>query len=382
MKKKQKDILTLERNGEYIYQGLNDHLAKKYKADTPLDKAIVPYLIMFLCGTVDAAVFIGLFKLISYDSPFMLGIQVAGFLFAFDVVPIYIGIQLRRLKQGITKEKFILWLALAVCVIAFGMNTILNITTMEERTPDLSDTSTSYFGEVEGEAEQEAQEDEEISPIAISLTIFSIGLPALTSMGSFFISYLTYNPLQIRMRMEEEMLGEKKDEIRRLKAILSEYEADEEYAKHLKEDDEGKYQEMLRMHRALVLSYTEYVRERLKEHLANPAAISALSEETCIAILERLDRELAALYGENLPAAADQQSAAPQDQPVDPGDQDITPFDQPVDPYDQDITPFDQSADTKGQFITPFDQSTDFDDQNTDFDGMDDLNDFTEEVVA
>ena len=61
------------------------------------------------------------------------------------------------------------------------------------------------------------------------------------------------------------------------------------------QDDEGKFQEMKKMQRALVLSYCDYVRQRLKEHLANPTAINALSEETCVAILERLDRELAAL---------------------------------------------------------------------------------------
>jgi hypothetical protein len=80
-----------------------------------MDKSFVPYLIMIFCAVVDASVFISMFKLISYDSPFMLGIEVAGFLFAFDVVPLYIGIQLRRLKQEISKDWFILWLALSVC---------------------------------------------------------------------------------------------------------------------------------------------------------------------------------------------------------------------------------------------------------------------------
>lgn len=79
-------LLTKDRNGEFIYHGLNSHIGKKYKADTPLDKSFVPYLIMLFCAVVDASVFISLFKMISYDSPFMLGIEVAGFLFAFDVV--------------------------------------------------------------------------------------------------------------------------------------------------------------------------------------------------------------------------------------------------------------------------------------------------------
>ena len=65
--------------------------------------------------------------------------------------------------------------------------------------------------------------------------------------------------------------------------------------------DEGKYEAMKKMHRAVVINYCEYVRQRLKEHLANPTSINALSEETCVAILERLDRELAALDQMEIP---------------------------------------------------------------------------------
>lgn len=283
-------LLTKDRNGEFLYHELNTHIDKKYRPDTPFDHSFIPYLIMLFCGIVDASVFISLFKMISYDSPFMLGVQVAGFLFAFDVVPIYLGIQLRRLKQGISKDKFILWLALAVCVLACVMNVALRLTTIEQMSPDLSSASTSYFGTVSEEAT-----DKSVDPTAIALTIFGIGLPMLTSIGSFFISYLTYNPLKVRKRFSEEMLGEKIDEIRRLDAILSEYEADSEFADHLREDDQGKYEEMRKMQRAVVINYCEYVRQRLKEHLANPTSINALSEETCVAILDRLDRELAAL---------------------------------------------------------------------------------------
>ena len=289
-------LLTKDRNGEFVYHNLNSHIGKKYKADTPLDKSFVPYLIMLFCAVVDASVFVSLFKMISYDSPFMLGIEVAGFLFGFDVVPLYIGIQLRRLKQGISKDWFVLWMALVVCVLACVMNVALRLTTIDQMFPDLSSASTSYFGTV-----TEETADTSIDPTAIALTIFGIGLPMLTSIGSFFISYLTYNPLKVRKRASEEMLAEKNDEIRRLDAILSEYDADPEFAEHLRKDDEGKFEEIKKMHRAVVINYCEYVRQRLKEHLANPTAISALSEETCVTILERLDRELAALDQTEIP---------------------------------------------------------------------------------
>ena len=284
------NLISFDHNGEFIYQRLNSNTSKKYRADTPLDNAFIPYLIMVFCAIVDASVFLSLFKMISYDSPFMLGVQVAGCLFAFDVVPVYFGIQLRRIKQGLSKDKFIMWLALTVCVLACAMNVVLRLMTMEQMSPDLSSATTSYFGTM-----IQDNQTSDVDVTTIALTIFGIVLPILTSVGSMFISYLTYNPLKVRKRLEEEMLAEKKDEIRRLDAILTEYDADTEFAEHLVQDDEGKFKEMKKMQRAMVISYCDYVRQRLKEHLAMPTAINVLSEETCVDILARLDQELAAL---------------------------------------------------------------------------------------
>ncbi len=286
-------LISIDRNGEFVYHGLNSHISKKYRADTPMDKAFVPYLIMALCGTIDAACFINLFKLISYDSPFLLWIQVAGFLFAFDVIPLYLGIQFRRIKQGISKDRFIIWMALVVCAMACVLNIVLRLMTMDQMAPDLSSAAISFVGTT-SQGVQESDADG-VDATALGLALVGIVIPFVTSIGSFFISYLTYNPLMVRKRNQEELLAEKKDEIRRLDALLFEYDADTEFAEHLIQDDAGKYEEMKKMQRALVLSYTDYVRQRLKEHLANPTAINALSEETCVAVLERLDRELAVL---------------------------------------------------------------------------------------
>ena len=290
---KTNSLISIDCNGEFVYHGLNAHIRKKFQADTPLDKSFVPYLIMFLCCTIDAACFINLFKLISYDSPFLLAIQVAGFLFAFDVVPLYLGIQFRRIKQGLSKDKFILWMAFVVCAMACMLNIVLRLMTMNQMAPDLSSASISFVGATSQEFQN--SEAEGVDVTALSLAIVGIVIPFITSLGSFFISYLTYNPLMVRKRNQEELIAEKKDEIRRLDAILFEYDADTEFVNHLIQDDIERYKAMKKMHRALVLSYADYVRQRLKEHLASPAAINALSEETCMAILERLNRELAAL---------------------------------------------------------------------------------------
>ena len=186
-----------------------------------------------------------------------------------------------------------MWMALVVCAMACVLNIVLRLMTMDQMAPDLSVSTVSFIGSTpQGVQENEATG---VDATALGLAIVGIVIPFVTSLGSFFISYLTYNPLMVRKRNQEELIAEKKDEIRRLDAILFEYDADTEFAEHLIQDDTGKYEEMKKMQRALVLSYADYVRQRLKEHLANPTAINALSEETCVAILERLDRELAAL---------------------------------------------------------------------------------------
>ena len=58
-------------------------------------------------------------------------------------------------------------------------------------------------------------------------------------------------------------------------------------------------QEMKMLHRALVISHCDYVRERLKEHLGNPTSNNVLSESSCETILARLDKELGLLNAQN-----------------------------------------------------------------------------------
>lgn len=286
---KNSEIISRTKNGELIYNGLNAHIGKKYRPDTPMDKAIVPYLVMLINAVVDAAFFINLFKMISYDSPFLLCIQVTGFLFAFDVVPVFVGIQLKRIKQKICKDKFILYLAFGVCAIACLLNVFLRIATIDLIAPDAS-AATSYFGSVAADTTTT-----KISSVAIALTAVGIVVPLTGSVGSFFISYITYNPLRVKERILEELIGSKRDEIRRFNADISEYDAGISFAEDLCRDDDGKFFETYKYDKALVIGYVDYVRDRLKEHLKNPASTNELSAETCSKILAHLNKEIAAL---------------------------------------------------------------------------------------
>lgn len=303
MSKKNQEIYSIDRKtGEIVNECLHHNNRKRFKADTPFDNSIVPYLIMAFCATVDGVVFYSLFSRISYDSPMMLGVQIAGFLFGFDIVPIFIGIQYKRLQQGITKDKFVLIMALVVCGLAFAMNIALRIMTIDLIAPSTVSTATSYMGTVTRETA-----DIGTDATAIALTIFGMGIPVVTSLGSCLISFITYNPLKIKKQRIAEMMEDTRDEVRRFDAILNDYDAEPDFAENLEAEDEAKYQEMQMMHKAQVIGYCDYVRERLKEQLGNPTSNNVLSESVCETILARLDKELGLL---NTQTAADTQAEA------------------------------------------------------------------------
>ena len=273
MSKKNKEIYSVDRKtGEITNECLHHNNRKRFKADTPFDNSIVPYLIMAFCATVDGVVFYSLFSRLSYDSPLMLWVQIAGFLFGFDIIPIFLGIQYKRLRQGITKDKFVLIMALVVCGLAFVMNIALRIMTMDLISPSTVSTATSYMGTVTQEMTENG-----IDVTAIALTIFGMGIPVVTSLGSFLIS---------------EMMEDTRDEVRRFDAILDDYDAEPDFAENLEMEDKAKCQEMQMMHKAQVIGYCDYVRERLKEQLGNPTSNNVLSESVCEDILARLDKEL------------------------------------------------------------------------------------------
>lgn len=298
MSNKNKEIYSVDRRtGEITNKCLHHNNRKRFKEDTPFDNSIVPYLIMAFCATVDGVVFYSLFSRISYDSPMMLGVQIAGFLFGFDIVPIFIGIQYKRLQQGITKDKFVLIMALVVCGLAFAMNIALRIMTIDLISPSTVSTTTSYMGTVTQETTETG-----IDAIAIALTIFGMGIPVVTSLGSCLISFITYNPLKIKMQRTAEMMEDTRDEVRRFDAILDDYDAEPDFAENLEAEDEAKYQEMQMMHKAQVIGYCDYVRERLKEQLGNPTSNNVLSESVCEAILAKLDKELGLM---NMQTASD-----------------------------------------------------------------------------
>lgn len=275
-------------SGEISNDTVNRDLNEKYKADTPLDKSFVPYLIMLFCAVVDLSVFLQLFKMISYDSPFMLAVEVSGFLFAFDVVPIYAGIELRRIKAKLSSAKFILVLAISVFAIALITNVALRLLTIDQIAPP-ANASVGY----DALSTVESTEQSGTSNTAIALTVFGIVLPVLTSVGSFFISYITYNPLKNLKKRFEKLYYRKLDELRRVEAVITEYEEDIDFAENLSADDARRFETAKSQQRVKAAQYMAYVRQIFKERLGDPAATSALSDglsSLLVIVNEELDK--------------------------------------------------------------------------------------------
>mgnify|MGYP006991521788 CR=1 FL=1 len=280
---KKDSFLKFDKMGEFRYERLNDHNNVRFKADDPMDNPVIPYLIMLFCAIIDLSVFYGFFQKISYDSDTLQIIQTGAMLFAFDVIPIYLGIHLKKLRCNMEKKSFMIWLGVGVCLLGVILNIVLRIITVDLTIPDDGEKS-----------------------MALAMEVFGIIGPVITSAGSFYSSHQCCHPLKTRQCRLAKAMTVKLDEIRRLEAMMSEYEAEEQLEDRLMEDDREQMENMKRLYRAKVLYYCDWVRQRLKEHLGDPTSNNALSKQACITLLQQLDEEMAAF--ENMATSMSQNS--------------------------------------------------------------------------
>lgn len=291
MRKKSKPLWALNKGGEMIFPSLHDDIQKKYAPDSPFFHSIVPYIMLMVCAAIDFFVFKSKFDLIAYSGEMMKAFSIAGLLVGFDVVPIFTAIHFRKVEQGLSHARYLLGILLAVTILAMGLNGVICVATMDDMAPPKMENAFVVTQEDVADTQEETGPDAGV----VAMTLFSCLVPMITSGASFCISYLTYDPLASRMKREDMMIRDKRDIIRRLDAVIMDYECDLDFAQRLDEIDQGKYLETTKLMLARALKYCDHVRQRIKEHLQNPAAGSALSAESCEEILKKLDRELEAL---------------------------------------------------------------------------------------
>jgi len=271
---KKQELFEINDQGELMNPALLEDICQKYKPDSLFLKGCAPYIIMIICAAIDGCFFYSLFSMISYDRPLLLWVQIAGFLFGFDFLPIYAGVVYKKLQQGLTKDRLMLWLSLGVCALICTANIGLRAVTVDVMSPDLSGSDQGYFGQA---ADETAETEFSPGPAAWMVAITGMVVPMVTSVGSFVISNTCYDPLLNQKQREEIMICKKADKIRRLNALIQACEGDADMEQRMLQEDARSYGAARNMTVGLLLEYHDVIRQRLMAHLQEPAATSMLS---------------------------------------------------------------------------------------------------------
>ena len=267
MKNNNTSLFKMNDAGEFVQDNINTYTSKKFKPDNPFFIGCIPYILMLICVVIDIGFFKSLFSIISYESPFLTWLEVAGLAFAADIVSAYAGILAKRISQGLSYEKFNLYLLLSVPSIALIINAILRCSTI----------SIANGG---------------ITPEAVSLTIISIFVPIFTSIGNFSISYLTYDPLNQKLETEELALNEINEKCRRLNAINYDLKCDENCYERLVDLDNDHLKNAKKeiINDAFIL--LNDVQVQLMKCSKDPSESNLLSKSQCEELLAELRTEL------------------------------------------------------------------------------------------
>lgn len=274
MRKDKTELYTLDSQGSLKFSTLFQLNQAKEKPESGWDHPVAAILIMAVCATLDFMMFKQLFGSFLEDYEIYQWLGTAGLLIGFDVAPVYMGIACSRYAQKIGRAKN--GLIMALCGIAFFLaftaSLYLRSCTYQLVIPVSAENAVTSL------MDKGVQLEEAVNPQAKPYAIFAGILPLVTSIVSFAISYLVSDPAKERMlRVHRERLA-LEDESRKLSSVLNIYENDRDYEVRLLEEDNAKLAAMEDRIREMSLYWADYVRERLKEHIGDPAATNELSK--------------------------------------------------------------------------------------------------------
>ena len=277
-----KPLWKIDKQGNLNYHLRMDHAGELYTPDTIWERPVVTFILMILCAILDYVVFKQLFAVILYDQADIQKLSVLGCLIAFDVAPIYLGLLMKRHQQGFQIDwNTVYCLLIAFLLVCIG-NLWLRITVKDILVPGSSASNTSVFNSIEGSGSKSE---------ALPYAIFSSLLPFATSLVSYGASYISANPLKARVKKLHVHQIQLEDAINQVNSILQEYEEDAELGARLLAEDNQMYLAAEKRTQELGFWYGDYVRERIKEHLGDPAATNELSKD----VRQQLEKMLATM---------------------------------------------------------------------------------------
>lgn len=268
MKRNKDRAWTVGKDGQLVFNTLDTVAKKRYSPDTKWEHPAAALLIMAVCCTLDFVMFRQLFASFLYDRAWVQWLSITGMLVGFDLAPIYLGMSLRKKTQGLNVSRILVAVLAVAFITAFIFNLGLRIALKDQVLPDLEAMTSSIFGDV--------SMGTPVNERALPYALFAAFLPVVTSLVSFGISFATFNPLKERLkRLKEEQYRLEKD-MDSIRAALVEYGEDKDFMERITADDDRNYRIARRMAKEKALSYLDYVRERITEHVGTPSAANAL----------------------------------------------------------------------------------------------------------
>lgn len=242
-----------------------------FAPDSAWLRAGVLFVVVGLCALADFGSFSALFSAFLYDSPTLRYLAIFAMLMAFDVGTVYLGINLKRIRQGYRAERFICYLLLGAFLTAAIVNMMLRIKTKDLAFPLHADSSESVIWEG---AQLGFNASDNALYYAIGFGLF----PVITSLVSFTIAYMMTDFVKSEYRRMTAQRNLLLQEAQYVEATLEEYRADPDVFARLREHDRQKFEAATGMVEHKKQQYRHYVRERIKEYLGTPPDNSALSK--------------------------------------------------------------------------------------------------------
>ena len=270
------NLWTIDNQGNMKFSTREGRLESMMDRDTVFGKLAIG--LMFICGAIDFFAFKQQFGIMLYDHPLYQAGMIIGFLVMFDVGAVLLGYFLKRRSQGLKSSKIAEWSLIAVIVTGVVFNLWLRIVKRDELIP-LDTMQGSLFGAV--------TEGPTSDPAALPYAIVSSLLPLGTTIVSIIASYVGSNPLGNALKKVRKQKVEIENKINEINAAIAELNADKEMARRMDEQDARLLAEKVIYARTLGLTYSDYVRQRIKEHIGDPASTNELSKNVHQCILEQ-----------------------------------------------------------------------------------------------
>lgn len=270
--RKNENLWVIRRDGNLGFTTRSKITRLRSRPDTMWNHPLMLIVIIATCGLVDLLNFKQVFDAFIFDSLIARIVGILAFLIAFDFIPIWAGLNLKKKNQGYKVNTAVIKIMTCAFILAFVVNFALRIATREMVLPE----GGVFSGEINGDVTTPALQGGNHMLVYVYAVLTSI-VPLITSLASGGISFLMSNPLHKEMMDIEKRKNLLLSDIESVNATLEEYDADKAFFERMLKDDAEKYAAariMVTRHQQYL---KDYVRERLAEHLADPTSTTVLT---------------------------------------------------------------------------------------------------------